>query len=163
MMRKLLWIALAFGILACHKSDVAASKVRFGDATDATDAAGPGHQSAGYVITKTSPELRQRADSLAALDPIREARAAVRAGDLRYLAVCRTSCAPIGTTGDSVCLLQGCANERRADVHAIPGLDAPVMNADVARLDTVATAYGTRYNQIIHDARRHRKPSRPVT
>jgi hypothetical protein len=35
-----------------------------------------------------SPELAVRADSLARLDPKREARAAIARGDLRFIAVC---------------------------------------------------------------------------
>ena len=113
-------------------------------------------------MTKTSPALRQRAESLAALDPVEQARIAARHDDLRYLAVCWKTCTPIGIAADTLCLLDGCTTARRADVNPIVGMEVPVMNADVARLDSVGSTYGTRYNKVIREYRKRRPISRPV-
>jgi hypothetical protein len=87
---------------------------------------------------------------------------AARHGDLRYMAVCWKTCAPIGIAADTLCLIDGCTSMRRADVNPIAGMEVPVMNADVARLDSVGSAYGTRYNQVIREYRTRRPTSRPV-
>jgi hypothetical protein len=84
-------------------------------------------------------------------------------GDLRYLAICRLKCVSIGIPGDTVCLVDGCVNVRPSDVRPIDGTEAPVMNADGARLDSVATAYGTRYNRVIRAYRKSQPSSGPAT
>ncbi|MDB4875295.1 MAG: hypothetical protein JWM41_1741 [Gemmatimonadetes bacterium] len=166
-MRAQLSIALIVATLACHADDApsanrsaSSSVAKFGDAADGS---GAGRRSAGFIVTKTSPELRQRADSLAALDPVKEAREAAGRGDFRYLAVCGTACVPIGLAADTVCLLQGCASVRPEETHPIAGMEMPVMNADVARLDSVAGRYGARYNHVIREYRNKRLARRPIS
>jgi hypothetical protein len=144
-------------LLACQRSEPSA-KDRYGNV-------GPGEgarHSSGYVATKESPELRQRADSLAALDPRSEAAASIQRGDLRYLAVCRVTCAPIGAPGDTVCFIQGCSAAMPGDLRVIDGAGNPERNADAAQLDRVAGSFGARYNFVIR-AYRKRRRARLVT
>lgn len=155
-LRNCLSIGLVLTTIACQKS-TSSTADKYGDTGTGTGT-GTGRRSAGFLVTKESPDLRQRADSLAALDPWREAAAAIRRGDLRYLAVCHVQCVPIGIPADTVCLLQGCANA--ADLRTIKGTETPFMNADVARLDSIAAEYGARYNQLIREYRKRRRASR---
>lgn len=154
-MRACSWIGLILTIVACQPSKSTTDK--YGNAVSV------GHRSTGYPVTKESPDLRQRADSLSALDPLREATAAIRRGDLRYLAVCRLACVPIGIPPDTVCLLERCVNAAPTEVNAIAGTDVPAMNADVIRFDSVAARFGARYNRRILEYRKRRPPSRPAT
>ena len=153
------WFGLALTIIACQASK-SSSADKYGDVSAVSSR---GHQSAGVPVTKASPDLRRRADSLGALDPSREAMAAIRRGDLRYLAVCRLTCVPIGIPPDTVCLLQRCVSAAPAEVRAIEETNLPLMNADVIRLDSIAARYGARYNRWIHEYRRRRPASRPAT
>ena len=105
-----------------------------------------------------SLEIRHRADSLAALNPVREARAAIARGDLRYLAVCRIECTAIGIHPDSICLLGQCESERRSAVLTIEGTEGFESMPDVLRLDSIVTAYGIRYNAEVHAYRQRIAP-----
>jgi hypothetical protein len=62
-----------------------------------------------------------------------------------------------------VCLLDRCPSAAPGAVRTIEGTDIPVMNADVARLDSVAARYGQRYNRWIQEYRKRRPaPQRPA-
>ncbi|MEP6621215.1 MAG: hypothetical protein ABJE47_17955 [bacterium] len=152
-MRHTRLVIAMLGVLACRGPS--SDTQRYGDAR--------GGQQTGWIVRKDSPDYRGRADSLAALDPEREALAAAQRGDLRYIATCREECVPIGITRDSVCLLRGCGTMSRADVRTISGADAPEMNADVARLHRVVVEYGTRYNRSMLTYRKDRPMPRRVT
>jgi hypothetical protein len=158
-MRNCLWIGLVLATTGCQQKAPSTTD-KYGDAAGV---AGMGGNSAGYVVPEPSSRLRQRADSLAALDPVLEANAAARRGDLKYLAVCVLSCTLIGTVQDSVCLLDGCLTQRRADVHPIDGMGIPAINAAVARLDTIGTRYGVHYNAVIREFRKRRPTPHQVT
>jgi hypothetical protein len=84
---------------------------------------------------------------------LREATAAIRRGDRRYLAACRFECIPIGISPDTVCLLGHCVSAPPSDIRAIEGANVPAMNADVIRFDSIAAQYGARYNRWIHEYR----------
>jgi len=109
----------------------------------------------GYIAfpPRDSLEIRRRADSVAALDPTREARAAIARGDTRYVAICAFTCVVIGLLPDSICLAQDCAGLRRSEVLTIEGTEMSPLSSDVARLDSITTVYGARYNAILHDFR----------
>jgi len=124
---------------------------------------GSGGRSRGVVaVTKESPELRRRADSLSRLDPVQEALAAVARDDLRYLAACQRGCVIIGIHPDTTCLLERCQTAPLAEVHPLEGADLPPMNADVKHFDSVAVVYGARYNEVIRAHRPRRTLSRPI-
>ncbi|HTE46093.1 MAG TPA: hypothetical protein VK636_12655 [Gemmatimonadaceae bacterium] len=154
-MRNVLWVAFMLAAAACQKAKPSADE-RYGDAS----AIGHVGRSAGYLVTEHSPEFRQRADSLERLDPSHEASIAILAGDVRYLAVCRLACVPIGIPGDTVCLIQGCVNPDPADVRPLSGSNVPPMNGDVARFDSVAAKFGASYNSVIREYRKRRGAAR---
>jgi hypothetical protein len=120
-------------------------------------------QSQSAVLAGES-DIARRADSLARLDPEREAGAAIARGDLRFIAVCGYVCIPIGVPFDSVSHSPDSLAVRTDSLRAIYGTSDGISNQDVARLNEVAADYGRRYNRIILDRRsRLRDASRPAT
>lgn len=113
-------------------------------------------------IPEHSPELAARADSLARLDPEVEAHAAIARGDLRFIAVCGYACMPSGVPLDSAMRTRD-SLALRDSLRSIPGTSDAIFNQDVARLNTEAHEYATRYNRIIWAHRVALRRSRPVT
>jgi hypothetical protein len=138
--------------LACRQHSLSNTNP-YDDVARYGDAAGQRGGSHGIVPQIDSLDIRQRADSLAALDPEREARGAIARGDLRYLAVCRIVCTAIGIHPDSLCLLGRCESERRYAVRPIEGMEQATITPDIAHLDSIAQLYGKRYNSVLHDFR----------
>ena len=96
-------------------------------------------------------ELARRADSLGALNPIREAERAVKRGDIRLVAVRGYSLELPGTPPGDVGLLR--------DMHGvreIEGTSDVLIGPDAIRLQHVALAYATRYNQTVRTLFRRR-------
>ena len=98
--------------------------------------------------------LEQRADSLEALDPAVELRAAITAGDLRLIGVCGYACLPPGVdVTDSVVIRAF----RASGLHNIKGTSDGVSSDAVARLNQVAADYGARYNRLLISYLRNRE------
>ena len=100
-----------------------------------------------------SPELAQRADSLAKLDPEREARAAIAQGDLRFIAVCGYVCVPVGVPLGRALRTRDSLAVRSDSLRIVLGTSDGIANADVERLNDVAAKYAGRYNRLIWDQR----------
>src|SRR4051794_8678500 len=95
-------------------------------------------------IPARSPELARRADSISRLDPAVEVRKAIRRGDHRLVAVCGYACVPPGVDLDDERV-----RDTMAHLRAIEGTSDDVVNADVARLNRISSAYAARYNQLL--------------
>jgi hypothetical protein len=134
--------------VACKRKDVS-SVDRYGEVPEPIAS---GHV---FIPAADSLDARRRADSLAALNPTREARAAIARGDLRYVALCQLACVVIGVVPDSICLLGDCAPARQGSVITINGAGMLSNRTDLVRLDSIAGVYGTRYNRILREFRSH--------
>ena len=109
-----------------------------------------------------SPDVARQADSLVALRPEDEARRAIARGDLRFLAVCGYACIPPGVPFDSAARSPDSLPVRSLDsLHVIEGTSDNVVNADVARLNDVASDFATPYNRVIWRERLRRRRTRP--
>jgi hypothetical protein len=109
-----------------------------------------------------SPDIARRADSLLALHPADEARRAIARGDLRFLADCGDACMASGVPLDSAARSPDSLAVSSLDsLHVIEGTSDNVINADVARLNDVASDFATRYNRVIWRERLRRRRMRP--
>ena len=113
----------------------------------------PSSQATETGLPKHAPELARRADSLAKLDPEREAREASARGDLRFIAVCGYACEPVGVPLDRALRTRDSLAFRGESLRSIVGTSDDIVNKDVAQLNEVATWYARRYNQVIWDRR----------
>jgi hypothetical protein len=95
------------------------------------------------AIRDRSPELAARADSLRALDPTKEARAAIERGDLRYVGVCGYTCVPVGID------LNGPGATALDSSRWVEGTSDAPENDDAVRLNVTAAEYATTYNRVI--------------
>jgi hypothetical protein len=106
-------------------------------------------------IPQRSPELLRRADSLAALDPAREVQLALERRDHRFIGVCGYACfAPSP---------EGPVNVSNNELRVIEGTSDSPLNQDEERLNEVADAYATKYNQLLLAALGRKATKRPPT
>jgi hypothetical protein len=132
--------------------------------TDSGVADSPPSEAPASVLSERAPELAQRADSLAKLNPEREARAAIARGDLRFIAVCGYACVPVGIPLDRVLRTRDSLALRSDSLRSIDGTSDSIVNEDVARLDEVAARYAGSYNRLIWDRRvKMQGVARPAT
>jgi hypothetical protein len=104
----------------------------------------------GDPMPHAERELYRRADSLSALDPIREAQSAIARGDLRVLAICGYACESVGIEDRTI---SGTTEQR-----PITGM-SDVVSKGVRRLGSVAQPYAIAYNRVIEaELRRRRRP-----
>ena len=115
------------------------------------------------AIPASSPDLARRADSLERLDPRAEAQAAIRRGDLRFVAVCGYTCKPLGIPVDSASWSPDSLALSPDSLRQIAGTSDNIVNADIGRLNRVAAEYASRYNPLIWQQRIALRRSRPAT
>jgi hypothetical protein len=109
-------------------------------------------------VPARSPDLAARADSLAALDPAREVRAALARGDRRFVGVCGYACLAPGVD------YKAPGAPRAGQLRLIAGTSDAILNPDVERLNAVAYRYAKRYNTLlIAHLRKRRARARPAT
>jgi hypothetical protein len=132
--------------------------------TDSLSADSPGPDAPATASSMRSPVLARRADSLAKLDPQREARAAIARGDLRFIAVCGYVCVPVGVPLDRALRTRDSLAVRSDSLRIVLGTSDGIANEDVARLNDVAAQYASRYNRLIWDQRlKMQSVARPAT
>src|SRR6185437_1016774 len=103
--------------------------------TDSRSADSPRTEAPATEFSRRSPELAQRADSLAKLDPEREARAAIARGDLRFIAVCGYVCVPVGVPLARALRTRDSLAVRSDSLRIVLGTSDDITNEDVARLN----------------------------
>jgi hypothetical protein len=132
--------------------------------TDSRIADSPRPGALASVLSECSPELAHRADSLAKLNPEREARAAIARGDLRFIAVCGYVCVPVGIPLDNALRTRDSLALGSDSLRSIDGTSDDIANEDVARLNEVAAQYADRYNRLIWEQRlKSHGAARPAT
>ena len=98
------------------------------------------------ALPDSSPVLGRRADSLAALDPAREAAMSAARGDFRFVGTCGYACGVFGSAHDTI----SASSERgalvRDSLRIIEGTSDAVLNRDIARLDSIGVSFANRYN-----------------
>ena len=104
-------------------------------------------------IPQRSPELRRRADSLAALDPAREVQLALARRDHRFIGVCGYACFAPSPDGP--------VDVSHKELRVIEGTSDSPLNQDEERLNEVADAYATQYNQLLLAALGRKATKRP--
>jgi len=130
--------------------------------TDRAAAGGADGTPQSLGLPAHSPDIARRADSLLALRPEDEARRAIARGDLRFPADCGDACMPSGVPLDSAARSpDSLALSSLDSLHVIEGTSDNVINADVARLNDVASDFTTRYNRVIWRERLRRRRTRP--
>lgn len=101
--------------------------------------------------------LGQRADSLTAIDPVREAGRAASRRDFRFLGTCGYACGVFGSAHDSIAASTEDAALAPDSIKIVEGTSDAILNPDMARLDSIAAVFANRYNLAMLHERLSRK------